>query len=124
VIRRAIAVIIVVVILGIAANDLYLYSRAQKHVNEVAYELTKWAADNVSMGRDQVAASLVQAAAPQGVTIAGYDQTGDHVTVVCEQEVKGTLVAGTIVNMSRGMSFSQAFGTSFTVSDRREAGFN
>lgn len=123
--KKTITTLVIIALVGIAANDVYRYATVQKHVNDVALSLAGWAQENTSVQtRDQAAAALVATAAEQKVEITGYDQQGSRVILTARQEVPGTIVLGAIVNLTQGIGFKEAWKTPFYAKIRRERGLN
>ena len=122
-IRRLVVIALVVAVLGIAIADTYRYATAQQHLGSTTYDLATWAAQNASaFDRDQMANKLAADAAAEGITVYQYGQTDNAVQVWTESKVEGTFVAGLVVNLLRGASFSEALGSSFIIRDYQEAG--
>jgi hypothetical protein len=118
-----VSIALIVAVLGVVISDTYRYAVAQQSLGSTTYDLATWAAQNSSsMSRDEVGREIAATAAAKGVRVYQYGQTENAVEVWTETDVKNTLVAGAIVNMLRGKSFSESWGSAFTIRDYREAG--
>lgn len=121
--RRLLGTLLVLALIGIAANDIVRVARASSHLRGVTYDLALSAAeDAVSMPRDKVASQLYKDAEAQGVTLYAYDQTDSVVRVFASQEVTSTIVAGPVYNLMLGAPLKEAISTPLTIQDRRNAG--
>lgn len=122
-VRKTVLIVVVVAIVAIAVNDVWRYTAAQRRLRDTTYSISRWAAENaMTRTRDDVAAELVEMARPAGVTVTVYGQTDMGVQVETKTEVPGVIVAGGIVNLMQGASFSEAWSRPLTIKDYRTAG--
>lgn len=122
-IQRFIAVVLVVLVVGVSANDIWRYAEAKQQLRDATYDLAKWGADNAgNQTRDQAANAILPLAAQKGVTVYMYGQGQNSAQVYAQMEVPGTIVAGIIANMMLGDSFSVARTKPWIIKDYREAG--
>lgn len=122
--RRLLVTVMFLGLFGIAINDAWRVSSEYKHLREVTYDVTRWAAENAdTMTRDQAAARILADAGARGVTLYAYDQTDKAVRVYTSAEVDGTILAGPIYNMVEGATLDQAYDRPLTIRDHRDAGF-
>lgn len=122
--KRFIGVILVIVLVGIAGNDVWRWATAQQHLTSVTDDLATRAADGAGNGltREQVGSDLVAVATPQGVTVYQYGQTEQGVQVWTEARVPGTIVAGPFSALLMGKSFAEARKTVLVIRDYQTAG--
>ena len=121
--RRLLGTLLVLALIGIAANDIVRVARASSHLRGVTYDLALSAAeDAANLPRDKVASQLYKDAEAQGVTLYAYDQTDNVVRVFASQEVTDTIVAGPVYNLMLGAPLKEAISTPLTIQDRRNAG--
>jgi Flp pilus assembly protein TadG len=123
VIRKTVVIAIVVACVAVIANDAWRYIEAQQRLRETTYTVARWAAENApSQSRNEIVRQIVAQAAPSGVTITMYGQADTGVQVWTQTDVRGTIVAGTLLGLIRGKSLSEAPATSPIIKDYREAG--
>jgi hypothetical protein len=123
--RRIIIWTLVIGLLVVVIHDLAIYATAQRQLRAVTYDVTQWAGNGASsMSRDEAAQRVAQMASASGVTVYQYGQTDRMAQVWSSSEVKGTWVAGILVNMIAGKSFEEAKAApAFTITAYREARF-
>jgi len=122
-VRKTLLIVLVVAVVALIANDVWRYTQATQRLRDTTYTISRWAAENApSSSRDDVAAEIVQMARPSGVTVTMYGQSETGVQVWTQTEVPGVIVAGTLVNLLQGMSFSEARNSPLTIKDYRVAG--
>jgi len=123
-IGRILGIIILIVVLGTAANDTYRYLRAEQNLRDTTYELAKYAGENASaLGREGVAAQLAAMAAPRGVRVYQYDQGEQGVGVWTSTNATGTIVVGTVAGLIAGKPFDEAFLSPFEIRDYRQTNY-
>jgi hypothetical protein len=121
---RLVAVLLVLIVLAVAANDALRITAAQEHLRKVTDEVAKFAGENLMQyPRDQAASQVADRAWQNGVTVYMYDQNESVVKVWTQSEVVGTIAAGTIANLIEGKSFSEAQTAPFIIRSYREGGF-
>lgn len=121
--RRMITWILVLAVVGVLGSDIWTYTKAARNLDDATYELSRWALGVSGTGnRDQVAAQLVQQAAPYGVRVYQYDQNDNGVRVWTEDDVSGTILLGTVWNVIKGVAPREAYGKPFVIRDYGEAG--
>jgi len=121
--KRAIIILVVLAILGIVISDAYRYSTAQQALRSATYDLATWAAQNAPrMSRDQVAGQLAAMGTQRGVVVYQYGQSGQGIQIWTRSTVPDTYVAGTIVNVFKGVALSEALDEPLVIQDYREAG--
>lgn len=122
---RIVAVLLALIVLGVAANDGLRVVTAQNHLRTVTDEVAKFAGENLmSYSRDDAAGQVAARALQSGVTVYMYDQTEQGVKVWTQSQVDGTIAAGTISNIIEGKSFTEAQTAPFIIRSYREGGFN
>lgn len=121
--RKLLAALVVVAVLAIGFNDAGRYAVRQKELNDVTYELAAWAADHTDrLSRDQAAAELARMGAARGITVYQYGQTEQNIQIWTQAEVTGTIIAGTVINLTKGLPFAQARNAPIVIRDYQEAG--
>lgn len=122
-VKRIITIVLVVAIIGVIISDAYAYSTAQRDLRDATYDLAMWAARSApDMTRDQAAAQLAVMGAQRGVVVYQYGQDNDGVQIWTQANVGKTFVAGTVMNLINGKTFSEAREAPFVIRDYREAG--
>ena len=121
-IRKAILIVVAIVVLWVGIHDGRLYVNERRRLQATTYELTKWASANAGrMSRDRVANRIFQMGADQGVRVYQYGQDGLAVEVWTDSQVEGTWVLATLVDLFRSGSWKHARSATLTVQDHREA---
>lgn len=121
--KKFITIVIVIAIVGIVIHDTSRFATAKRHLGDATYELARWAAGRVpNASREDVAAQLPAIAQPLGVTVYQYDQTPSKAKVWTSSEVGDTIILGTIVNLTKGMSFEKARKSPWVITHYQEAG--
>jgi len=122
-VKRIITIVLVVAVLGVVISDAYAYSMAQRSLRGATYDLAMWAAKSApDMTRDQAAAELAVMGPERGVVVYQYGQDNDGIQIWTQSTVGKTFVAGTLMNLMDGKSFSEAREAPFVIRDYREAG--
>jgi len=122
-VKRIITIVLVVAVLGVVISDAYAYSMAQRSLRAATYDLAMWAAKSApDMTRDQAAAELAVMGPERGVVVYQYGQDNDGIQIWTQSTVGKTFVAGTLMNLMDGKSFSEAREAPFVIRDYREAG--
>lgn len=123
--KRLIIIALILAVVGVVIHDLSIFASAQRALGDTTYDLATWAAHNTEgMKRDKAAAKVAAEAARHNVTVYQYDQSERQVEVWTRAEVPGTIVAGPIVNLVRGVSFPEALSAPFEITDYHEAGIS
>ncbi len=121
--RRLIIIALVLAVIGVVIHDLSTFASAQRDLGDATYDLATWAARNTDgLSRDKAAAKVAAEGTRHGVTVYLYDQSDRSVEVWTRSYVDGTFVAGPVVNLVRGMPFSEALSEPFEITDYQEAG--
>lgn len=122
--RRLIATVLVISVIGIVSNDIVRYGVARKDLRQTTFDLSSWASQNVrSLPRAQAASLVAERAATSGVTVWQYGQDDNAIQIWTRSEVKGTVVARTLLNMVMGKSFGEARRLPLTIDDYQESRF-
>lgn len=120
--RRAVALIALIIVFGVGAHDLSLVGSGVRHLRATTDDLTRWALANAArMPRNQAAATLYRQAQERGVTLYAYDQTAGGVRLYTSMEISGTIVAGPVSNLLLGATLSEALRSPLVVRDHRDA---
>lgn len=121
--KKFITIVIVIAVIGVIINDVSRFATAKRHLGDATYELARWAADRVpTTSREDIAAVINTEAAPLGVKVYQYDQTENKAKVWTSSEVEDTVILGTIVNLTEGMSFEKARKSPWVITHYQEAG--
>lgn len=121
--KKFITIVIVIAIASIVVNDLSRFATARRHLGDATYELARWAADRVSTAsREDIASQIPAIAAPLEVKVYQYDQTENKAKVWTSAEVDGTIIFGTIANLTKGMDFEKARTSPWVITHYQEAG--
>jgi hypothetical protein len=122
--RKLVLTVIVIGLLAVAAHDIWRFAARQNVLSDVSLDVTRWAGESATnMSQEAIAAEIVRQAAQQDVRIARYEQTDAVVRVWAETDVWGTWVAGTVMNMAQGKSFSEAREAPLVLRTYRDARF-
>lgn len=120
--RRVIYIGFVIIVLAVAINDVTKYLKAQRILNDTAYDLVTYAADQMNRPRDDVAAELAGMGTQRQVRVTMYGQNAKGVQLWTEKNVAGTVFLAPVYNMILGEPFAEAWTNPLVIKDYRVAG--
>ena len=122
-IGKALLILLVVALLGTTIHDLSKLGVAQRELSEKTYDLTVWASNSVhGLPEEQGRALVMQEGADRGIVVYQYERKNNRVELWAESTVPGTVVIGTIVNLTRKMPFNAARTQPFRITSHHGAG--
>lgn len=121
--KRLITAFAIILVVGVAANDIIRFFSAQRALTDATYDLVAYAANNrLSAPRDTVAAELQAMAAQRGVRVTMYGQSAQAAEIWTEMDVEGLLIAGPVYNMVSGKNLQDAMNQPLVIASYRVAG--
>lgn len=121
--KRLITAFAIILVVGVAANDIIRFFSAQRALTDATYDLVAYAANNrLSAPRDTVAAELQAMAAQRGVRVTMYGQSAQAAEIWTEMDVDGLLIAGPVYNMVSGKNLQDAMNQPLVIASYRVAG--